>query len=275
MSRLVTNHHTRPIALRIRRPSSGLRMLPSFVVAGAQKACTTSLFEMIGRHPDVTPAVLKETRHFDLTPDRPVDEYRSYFPIRAATSQRITGEATPDYLLFPWVPDALAAAVPRVRVIVILRDPVDRAFSHYCHAVARGEEHLDFEAALEAEPGRLADGPVAPGTAAAMRYSRFSYAARGRYAEQLRRWFAAFPRERLLVLQFRDLAERPQDVFDQTTAFLGLRAITVSGPTTYNVGSSEAIPSRSRRRLSDYFAPHDTELADLLGEAPYWVDQTA
>lgn len=258
--------------MALRGTTARWRSLPDFVIVGAQKAGTTSLYRYLCQHQRIEPAVLKETRHFDLTPDRGASAYRAYFPVRR--SGRVTGEATPEYLHFPWVPHALRTVAPDTRIIVLLRDPVERAFSHYRHSVARGEEHLDFEAALEAEPARLGSGPGRPNSPEALRYSRYSYATRGRYAQQLRRWYAAFPEDQVLVLMFDRLSDDPQAVVDDTTRFLGLPTFRLRDTARHNASAPQSMPRALRHQLREFFEPHDRELTGLLGVAPSWVDQS-
>ena len=128
--------------------------LPDFVIIGAQRSGTGRLYGLLTRHPDVERASVKEVHYFDR-PDnfrRGIEWYRRRFPARRRGSQRhITGEATPSYLVDPPVPERIAEAVPEVRLIVLLRDPVARAYSHFHMAYRKGNETRSFEEAVEEE----------------------------------------------------------------------------------------------------------------------------
>jgi hypothetical protein len=152
----------------------------------------------------------REVRYFDRNLDRGIEWYAAQFPDRPA---KAIGESTPQYLFHPEVPPRILDVLPDVRLLAILRDPVDRAYSHYWHNRTRGQEALGFEDALEAEEGRLAG-------ASPTEQARWSYAARGMYAEQLRHLFAVFDRARVHVLLFDDLVADPDATLSSVYRFL-------------------------------------------------------
>ena len=166
-----------------------LRPLPDFLIVGAQKAGTTALYAYLRRHPSITGPSWKEVSYFDRHYLRGPAWYRGNFPLRSRG--RIVGEASPSYLFHPDAAERAAALVPGARVIALVRDPVERAHSHYQHEVALGREPLPFEEALEREEERLA-GELERMRADAGYFSHawwnYTYLARGRYAEQLERW---------------------------------------------------------------------------------------
>lgn len=266
--RLAVNHHTRPALLGVRRLTSRWRQLPDFAVIGAQKCGTTTIFEHLEHHPSVRGSMVKETRHFDLQPDRPISTYRAHFPI--AGRGRITGEGTPEYLYFPWVAEALRGAAPDIKMIVALRDPVARAYSQWQMETSRGHEHLDFGAALDAEPRRLAAGPGEPSSPAASRWSRWGYATRGHYAEQLEHWFSVFPAEQFLVLFTEELAASPTTTWARIFDFLSLDPIRVEAERRLNTGNYTPMQPAIRHQLELYFEPHNSRLRRLLGRELWW-----
>lgn len=249
--------------LAARVPTTRWRALPDFVIIGAQKAGTTSLYAALSSHPDVRPAFRKEVHFFDTPRVSDLGWYRRHFPI--GHGDWITGESSPYYLFHPAVPSRMAAVIPDVSLIAILRDPVARAISQYHHASNWGLEDRPIEVALDpARPEDLAD------IADAAWYDRAdsparerAYLARGRYAEQLERWYAAFARDRILVLESTEL--------DRGTAipaaqqFLELREHEVPAAPKRNVGSYQAPDAGLVRALHEYFAPHNQRLAELLG----------
>jgi Sulfotransferase family len=265
-----------------RTATSSLRGLPDFLVIGAQKAGTTSLYAYLCAHPDIAPAGRKEVHYFDLNYDRGEAWYRSMFSVRARLAARerllrrpqVSGEASPYYLFHPLAAERAAALIPSARLVVLLRDPVERAWSHYRHEVAAGREPLSFEAALDAEPERLA------GTEQAIRsgapnsawenHRYFSYVNRGLYADQLRPWIAEFGRDRLLAVRAEDLFARPEEKWLQALGFLGLEPLDVPRFDVHNPGRDTGIEPALRARLSAQFAQPNDDLKQLLGPEFTW-----
>lgn len=267
----------RGLRLAAARVDPRARALPDFVVIGAQKAGTSSLYGQLAAHPSVVPAIRKEVHHFDRPP-APLAHYRAWFPRRATldaraarTGRGITGEATPFYLAHPAAPERLRAAVPDARLIAVLRDPVARAISGYHHAVRVGDEHRPIEVALD--PAAAEDLP--PPSAAAWYddadcpLRRRGYLARSRYAEQLERWLAVFPRVQLLVLDSDAL--RGGRLPDEVLTFLELPGASPAAVPDRNVGSYVAPDSGLDAVLRDYFRPYDARLASLLGIEVPWA----
>src|SRR5262249_18546299 len=152
--------------------------------------------------------------------------YRSQFS-RLSTIQRLeqklgkrvyTFEATPSYMFYSHVPQRIAGFLPSAKLIVLLRDPVARAYSHFRHMVQRGREKLSFADALDQETARLAEGP------SAISYDRFSYLLRGHYKAQLENLFKHFPREQVLILKSEELFSKTQSIYDEVVSFLKLDA---------------------------------------------------
>lgn len=254
------------------RATAGIRPLPDFLIVGAQRAGTTALYDYLRRHPAVTGPAWKEVNFFDVHYRRGEGWYRGHFPVRSRT--RLVGEASPSYLLHPLAPARAAALLPDVRVIALLRNPVDRALSHYRHEVELVREPLSFEDALEQEEERMRgeiERMVADPGYFSHAWWNHSYLARGRYAEQLERWLAAFPREQLLVLQSEQLFERPAETYARVLEFLGAAPHDLgSYPRVFGREYSEMRPE-TRRRLEDYFAEPNRQLSELLGQELGWT----
>jgi hypothetical protein len=251
--------------------------VPHFLIIGAQRSGTTSLYAYLTQHPLVVPAVRKEVRYFDRHFANGIDWYRAQLRADAA-SGRQTGEATPYYLFHPLVPGRVAACAPRVKLVVLLRNPVDRAHSHFQHEVRRGFETLSFDAAIAAEPERLADETeriLADDRYPAFNHLHYSYLARGHYAVQLRTWLAEFPRDQLLVLESEGFYRDPGAAVGQVCAFLGLPRIELGTFAVHNGAAYPPMAEATRRRLSDHFAAANRELVELLGVAFSWTDPAA
>ena len=262
--------------------TAGLRMRPDFLIVGAQRCGTTSLFRDLAQHPAVAPPVFQKGIHyFDVHYGRGPRWYAAHFPLRAPAARRtarsggrpLTGEASPYYMFHPLAPGRIAADLPAVRLIVLLRDPVERAHSAHRQESARGFETEPFERALELEPARLA-GEVErirrdPGYVS-FSHQHHAYLARGRYAEQLATLFNLVGRDRVLVLDSAAFFTDPGQVWDRLLRFLGLPPWRPAVYGRHNARPSSPLPAALRRRLEEHFAAPDERLAALLGEAPTW-----
>ena len=249
---------------RWRAATAGLRTLPDVVVLGAQRAGTTSLFDWLAPHPQVAPATTKEVHYFDRFYAHGDRWYRAHFPVMGG--RRLAIEATPYLLFSPVAPARVAADLPSARFIVLLRDPVQRAVSHYWHSCRIHAENEPLERAIALEDERLAGQEeivLAGGESFAHR--NFSYKARGHYAEQLARWFAVVDRERFLVVRSEDLfldAAAPGRVL----AWLGLAPRDVSFPSSNDAPRARPEEASVVEDLRRHFAPYNDTLFDLLGE---------
>lgn len=255
------------LRLRMRQP----RALPDAVILGAQKSGTSSLHNYLTQQPGVIAPLVKEVHYFDLNFARGEAWYRAHFGRREEAG--INLDSSPYYLFHPAVPERMRALLPDARLIALLRDPVRRAYSHYWHEHARGREKLSFEAAIDAEPARLADAEalLARGTIDRSEvHQHLSYLSRGRYAEQLERWFALYPRDRLLVLRFEDLVRQPLAVLNETLAFLGLPPAASANLGARNTRRYPPMADATAARLREYFAPHNRRLEALLGRSMGW-----
>jgi len=260
-----------------RNPGRG-RLLPDFLIIGAAKSGTTTLHGWLSEHPFVMPAAEKEIHFFDYEYDRGVDWYRSHFPTKAAADAFakehgrpfLTGEASPSYISHQWAPARVAKTLPHVRLIVILRNPVDRAYSQFQMSRREGEEPFEsFADALAAEESRLR--PEHERMRADPRYKSWaigcwSYMFRSNYADQIERWLELFPREQLHVLATETLESRPQEALDDVYAFLGLPPHANQHLTRLHVAPAyEPMPPQVRAQLEEYFRPRNERLRELTG----------
>jgi hypothetical protein len=248
------------------------RALPDFLILGAQKAGTTALYAYLRWHPAITGPSWKEVSFFDRHYGRGVAWYRGHFPLRP--DGRRVGEASPGYLFHPLAPDRVRETVPEARLIVLLRDPVDRALSQYHHEVGLGRERLSFEDALAAEDERTRGEEsrmIREPSYFSHAWWDYTYVARGRYAEQLERWFEVFPREQLLVVATEELAADPQGAYGRVLEFLGAPSHDLGDyPRVYEQSYAE-MPPDTRRRLGETFAEPNRRLYELLGRDFGWT----
>ncbi len=258
-----------------RRLTALLRVLPDFLILGAQKAGTTSLFAYLSEHPRVAPALCKEVHFFDYNYQRGASWYRAHFPTRWTCWRRglVTGEGSPYYLFHPRAPARAHEVMPQAKLIVLLRNPVERAYSHYQHQVRLGLEPLAFEDALAHEATRLTgefEKLVADGEYYSFNYQNYSYLARGMYADQLSRWFRFFARAQFLILPSEPFYEHPAGTWERILAFLDLPAWEPPSFRVENQGNYEPMAAETRAWLADFFAPHNQRLYELLNVDYGW-----
>jgi hypothetical protein len=255
-------------------PSPGNRAVaaPDFVIIGTQRGGTTSLHAYLSSHPQVETAATKELQFITDRYERGLDWYLGQFPAELPP-ETITGEATPYALFHPLAPRRLREIAPTARLIALLRNPVDRAYSHYLLERSRGDETLDFAAALDAELERLVGEEarlVRDPTYVSAPHKHASYVSRGDYARQLESWFGVFPREQILVIRSEDLYERSSETFARVAQFLAISPDASIPFTPHNQTSGPPLDPAIRRRLSHHFAPCNARLTDLLGWNPGW-----
>lgn len=265
----------RAVRAAYRHVTGPLRRLPDFLIIGAQKSGTTSLYDHLAQHPAVRPSATKEVHYFDREYARGQRWYRGHFALdaRARRSGLVTGEATPAYLLFPLAPARARRLVPDARLVAVLRDPVDRAFSHYQHEVAKGHEQCSFEEALDREAARLAAEEDRQGGGGVLGHAleHHSYLTRGRYAEQLERWLEHFAAEQLLVLAAEELYGDPTAAVARVVEHLRLPQHRTGSHVARNTRSYTPMSATTRRRLQRYYAPHNERLFRLLGTSFDWT----
>ena len=261
------------------------RPYPDFLIIGTKRGGTTSLWNYLVAHPQVLsmfPSArgLKSNAYFFEHLDRGDRWYRSHFHSTAyrrlkerRVDRVVTGEASPYYMYGPHVPELIARRMPGVRLIMLLRDPVDRAYGHYQERTQQGVEPLSFEHALAAEAERL-DGEWEHMAADPRYYSRahdfFSYRDRGVYLPQVNRVFACFPRDHVLIIRSEDLYLDPHAVFAHTCAFLGIAPRAIARPERHNFIRRSPITPATRRELADFYAPHNRALYEYLGRDYGW-----
>jgi hypothetical protein len=272
------------------------RLLPDFIVFAAAKSGTTTLYGALAQHPFVEPCVTnsvhfehtKEVRFFDHHYYRGRDWYRSHFPLERSRREFearygrpfLTGEGSPTYIADPWAANRVRKMLPDVKLIAVLRNPVDRAYSQFRDLRANGYEECESfaevvareEERLRPELARIADDPMYR----SWNFLRYSYLYKSRYAEQLEPWLALFPREQFLFLKSEDMLADPQHALDATHEFLGLPPHRPEHIHRLNVTRGhEPLPDDIREDLADYFRPHNERLYELIGIDFGWEHEPA
>lgn len=278
-----TKHQIRSLGRRttwrlqewINRPTSQWRMLPDYLIVGAQRCGTTSLQDLLARHPQVNPPALRKGIHyFDTDYNRGSKWYRSHFPLAANSSATITGEASPYYLFHPAVPARVREVIPEVKIIALLRDPVERAISHHKHEVRRGFETLPLMEALACEEERLAGElerlMTDPGYNS-YNHQHFSYVGRGLYAEQIERYLELFGSNNVLILEAERLWSDPDPTANEVFAFLQIEPWHLAEAPHMNATKPGVIPAEIRSSLVAEFTPTNRRLEEMLGRSFSWT----
>ncbi|ASJ08228.1 hypothetical protein A3L11_02890 [Thermococcus siculi] len=211
--------------------------LPNFLVCGTMKGGTTSLYYYLREHPEIYLPTKEEIHFFDLHFGRGIGFYKKYFA-DVRKGHKAVGEVTPDYMYLEHIPELIHETIPDVKLIFILRNPVDRAYSHYWHAVTKwGVEYLPFERAIEAEPERISRGTA--------HHRYYSYLDRGKYALQLKRFRKYFDDDQMLVLITEEFKRDPVESLKRVFEFLGVdpnRYNFENLSRRHNIGYSPKIP---------------------------------
>lgn len=264
--------------------TAGGRMLPSFLICGGQRCGTTSLYRALAAHPVVLKAVWhKGVHYFDTGYHHSFAWYRGHFPLRHNAVRieaehgvpALSFESSPYYLYHPHAAARIARDLPGVKIIVLVRDPIERAYSHHAHEVARGfEPERDFARALELEPPRLHgqhERLLANPFAYSFAHQHFAYRARGEYSSYLDAMASCVGRERILVLESEQFFTDPKPAYDTALDFLGLPHLGYPDFERHNARPrADAMSSRLRIELSAHFAAHDAALASWLSRTPSW-----
>jgi Sulfotransferase domain len=276
----------REMLVRYGERTSDRRPLPDFLIIGTKRGGTTSLWRYLIQHPLVPrlfPAWNTKTSHyFEANFDRGESWYRSHFPTirqRTALERRRggpskVGEAAPLYMFHPLAAARIAALMPDVRIIVLLRDPVERAYSHWKERRGEGVEPLDFASALEAEPSRTAgerERLIADPTYVSEAYDWYSYRARGAYVDHLEPWLSRFDRSQLLFLASETFYRDPADSYARVLDFVGLPPYRLPAYDVFNDRPSDGMDGAVRADLTAFYKPLNAALSERLGMTFDWA----
>ncbi len=259
-----------------RLKTARFRQLPDFIIIGAQRAGTSSLFSYLEQHPQIKGSSRKEVHYFDNHYHEGEAWYRAFFPLsRSGASSYAVGEASPYYIVHPHAPGRIHQLIPDVKLIALLRNPTERAISHFFHEVALGNETVGLEQAIKSEEGRILNQwkrLKSDETFRSRIHQSFSYKQRGLYLDQVKRYHEFFPPQQLLILdsgalfrETRDTLARVLDFLELDTATDQIR-LTPKNAGTYN----EQVPGLLVEELNAYFEPYNQELFRYLGEEFDW-----
>lgn len=246
-------------------PQQNIVKFPKFIIIGSQRCGTTSLYTYLAQHPQILTPIKKEMDFFSWHFDRGIDWYLAHFPAMPPGEYFVTGEASPSYFDCREASERLYSACPEAKLIVLLRNPVDRAISHFYRLKGLNWEGRSLDRAINDEIERLAQNPEyiigeEPG----------NYLARGRYVEFIQNWLAFFPKEQLLILKSEDFYADVAATVQQVLAFLDLPEYQLSEYQNANPGAYQRVNESVRELLSDYFKSYNQELEEYLGRKFDW-----
>ena len=248
-----------PIATMGQSPESASKRTINFIILGVQKAGTSSLYAYLTQHPKILPPLRKELEFWSWKFYQGLDWYFAQFPQLESGGDYQTGEACPNYFDFPETPERLARYCPTTKFIILLRNPVDRAISHYHHWRKIHQESLPLEDALTINLKNLSPNSPYAGVPK-------NYLERGLYADHLKRWFSHIPRERFLILKSERFYEDPEATLGQVQDFLGLPRQSLAHYPKYNTGAYPPSDDKIRDMLTEFYKPYNQDLNEVLGE---------
>jgi len=261
------------IKITIRKLFSKNRKQPDFLIIGVQKGGTSTLFNLLSKHKQIQMPIKKEIHYFDNNYYKCKEWYLAHFPLMNKEKQFITGEASPYYIFHPKAAERIKKDFPNIKIIVLLRNPVMRAYSHFQMEKRRGDERIhDFIGALNIEKERL-NIPLESFSNPRFKsfnHQHFSYLARGNYINQLKTWHQYFDKKNLLVLSSEEYFTDQQKVLDKVFDFLELTRMNIKLSVRQNKGHYQKISDEQRQYLNNYFYTSNIELEKLLGQKFSW-----
>lgn len=260
--------------------TSRWRAIPSFYLIGMSASGTSSFFMNIIKHPQIYPPVKKETRFFNSNFEKGMSWYLANFPIKKfMKSSQITGEGTPAYMDYSYVPERIKNFTPHAKFIVLLRNPTERAFSIYNKRIQKGIENLPFEDAVKSELEIIKKNHY---DQTSLDNSSFLdliegenprlYLRRSIYAPKFKNWFQIFSKpDQFIILENEELKKFPQETYNKAFKFLGLEKFKIKKLASFNVQKNKPLMSVSTRKLlREYFKPHNERLYKIIGKRFNW-----
>ncbi len=245
------------------------RKAPAFIVIGAEKCGTTSLYHYLNQHPQILPSVEKELDFFDLEFTQGNDWYLAHFPPIPQEDSFITGESSANYIYHPQAAARIKECFPETKLIVILRNPIDRTVSRYHMLAKNNSSKHSIYAEITAEIQRIKKGikgDVIPWQV----LNRNRNIGNSLYMYHLKPWLSIFPREQFLILKSEDLFARTRVVMNRIFDFIGLPNYSLSEYRKYNTGTYLPLESETRQILADFFSDYNQQLEDILSIEFNW-----
>ncbi len=259
--------------------TSSIRILPSFIIVGAVRCGTTSLYYNICEHSCVLPASYDEIGFFDSNYELGINWYKSMFPtkfkmkkIESKSGICITGEDTPFYFWDKKSIERIKKDIPKIKLIILLRNPIDRAYSNYHLGVRLGSELLSFEDSIKKEIELLEKNNDIESDGIEKFLRPRSYIAKGLYYHQIKYWYEVFSKNQILVISTENLEINPHQTLEQIFNFLGIPNEQIQNIQNRKVGNYQKMNKDTRQFLKKLFKPHNEKLFKFLEENFEWDD---
>lgn len=256
-------------------------LLPNFLIIGAPRGGTSSLFFYLNHHSSIFPCKIKEPNFFAMYYDRGINWYRTFFPTvlkkrqfeKTNKTKFVTGEASTQYYWHPQVPKRVKETVPNVKLIMLLRNPVDRSYSQYKMEVRHGNEKLSFEEAIAKEKERIEgeyDKMLYNELYFSEKYTMHAYISKSLYFNFIKQWFDYFPKENFLFVKSEDFYQNTKHIMKEIFQFLDVPLIPFNESKILRKGIYENIDSKTRENLKQYFKPYNEKLFSLINQNFEW-----
>jgi hypothetical protein len=264
------------------RLTSFLRITPDFFLGGAQKGGTTSLYAALAQHPQIIPGKFKEVFYYGNSDNykNGLGHYKQFFATafhkkakeRNIGKRALVIDASTNTLESIEAPKRILKDNPNAKMIFILRNPAERAYSHYKMSYKLGRDLATFEQALELEEARIAEGKKQSVNYSGHNYAfqRLGYKSRSLYLNYLKHWYKEFPKENILVVSSESFFSNPQKVYDSICEFLCIETEVKVNFDKFNEGSGDKMDLKTRESLNNYFKPYNEELFTLLNTRYDW-----
>ena len=260
----------------VKRGLSGItassRVLPDFIISGTVRSGTTSLYYNICEHPSVLPASYDEIGFFDSNYHLGINWYRSMFPtekemkqVKKETNFAITGEDTPFYFWKKEAAERIFQDIPNSKIIIIFRNPVDRAYSNYNLGIRKKTESLSFEDAIDEEMNFLKTHSFRDAVD-----RRRSYLSKGLYENQIKIWLDNFPREQIHILCTEDMKKNPKESLLKIFQFLGIPNYTLKNPQKQKLAEYKKMDDKTREKLLTFYEPYNQKFFETIQEKFDW-----
>ena len=261
--------------------TSSIRVLPNFIIIGSSKAGTWALYNYLQQHPDIDYCA-RNIHFFEYAYSNKISWYKSHFPTKLYKSlvesihkrKCLMSEHTSTYLHHPLIPQRVKDGIPDVKLIVSLRNPIDRAYSNYHMFVRIGTEKRTFEDAVFSEIKRIEiikeNDNFQIKNPNFSNCVEFNYLRHGTYVDKLENWLKSFRREQFCIVENKDLSKTPQQVLDKIFEFLNVPHFNLRQEERWNVGKYKKMKESTRKTLEDFFKPYNERLYKLLGQNFSW-----
>jgi hypothetical protein len=246
---------------------------PDFIIIGAQKCGTSTLFKHIGKHPDIQLPRCKELHFFDENYSKGFEWYHRFFNKTNAARPLCTGEASPYYFFHPLAHTRIFKAYPGIKLILLLRNPVNRSYSQYQHMHRKGRISLSFEHCIQLEEQVLSGRREVfykDETHSDLMYRRFSFLARSRFAEQLTEWLKYFPVNQIFIIRSESYFTDTENTLQEVFRFLELAPFAMNLTKKHISSDYPPMKPETREQLVNYFEPYNQQLYSLIGRDFGW-----